>query len=262
MSIGWALTILGTVLRECWVLPTLYDYYDFVIVFSIFFNIGQWILLFIVVWGVNRLLSQRLDSSQGIVKVATLAIVGVMAALTAGYTGLNCYNTWQAMARGTSGYRYVVNYKTYYDAEKFAVAYDVLYILSVVAGGAISMALLMKLRSKGIAINDVIKRIVALTLCMVLSNIFILVVDARSLEKKYLDMDVNCAMYYLNGFFQIFSYFAIISLCKSNFWKESATQTAYNTTGYDQPAYAPVQPPPQQQFYHAGPMVVPVAARS
>lgn len=148
---AWALLILGTVLRECWVLPSMYDYYNFVITYIVFFNIGQWLLLFIQVWGVNRMLSKRLGSGQAVVKIATLAITGVMAALTAGYTGISCYNRWTIVA--SSGYSRYMDLTKMDDERKLAVAYWVLYLLSVIAGGAISGALLMQIRSKSIAIN-------------------------------------------------------------------------------------------------------------
>ncbi|KAL5374421.1 hypothetical protein DPSP01_011950 [Paraphaeosphaeria sporulosa] len=254
MSVAWALVILGTVLRECWVLPNILDYYNFAITFNILFNIGQWLLLFIQVWGVNRLLSKRLGSGQAVVKIATLAVTGVMAALTAGYIGLYSYNRWTVV----NSWRYDepsehIDRTKLDDERKLAAAYWILYLLSVVAGGAISAALLMQLRSKSIPVNDVMKRTIALILCMLLWVIFQLVTIVEDLQDRYLDVDTNTAMYYLDGFFQIFSYVAIVSLCKLNFWKDGAAQTAYNTTGYGQPAFAPMQPPQQQYAYNGQP---------
>lgn len=88
---------------------------------------------------------------------------------------------------------------------------------------------------------------------MLLWVIFQLVPIIGDLQDEYLGRDTATAMYWLNGFFQIFSYVAIVSLCKLNFWKESTVQTAYTTTGYGQPAYAPAQPPQQQYAYNGQP---------
>ncbi|KAL5384145.1 hypothetical protein PMIN06_005737 [Paraphaeosphaeria minitans] len=254
MSVAWALVILGTVLGECWVLPSAFDYYNFVITFNVFFNIGQWLLLFIQVWGVNRLLSKRLGSDQAVVKVTTLAVTGVMAVLTAGYIGLSSYNRWTVV----NGWGYDaplehIDRTKMDDERKLAAAYWILYLLSVIAGGAISAALLMQMRSKSIAVNDVTKRTIALILFMLLWVIFQLVTIVEDLEDKYFSIDTNTAMYYLDCFFQVFSYLAIVRLCKLNFWKEGAAQTAYHTMGYGQSEFAPVQPPQQQYVYSGQP---------
>lgn len=134
-------------------------YFDFVITYYVLFNIGQWLLLFIQVWGVNRLLSKRLGSLQAVVKIVTIAITGVMAALTVGYVVLFSYNRW-ALGRGrytlfrTSYYRSDPYKIQYIDVEhKLAAAYWILYLLSVLAGGAISLPLLMKMRAKSIPVS-------------------------------------------------------------------------------------------------------------
>ncbi|KAF2445490.1 hypothetical protein P171DRAFT_520267 [Karstenula rhodostoma CBS 690.94] len=251
MSVAWVLLILGTTLRECWVLPRANDYFNFMITYTVFFNVGQWLLLFIQVWGVNRFLSQRHGSGKAVVKITTLAITGVMAALTAGYTGLFCYNRWQFVA--SSDRSRLMDLSKLVDERKLAAAYWILYLLSVIAGGAISMALLLQMRSKSVAVNDVLKRTTALTLCMLLWVIFQLVPTIGDLPYKYLSRDINTAMYWLNGFFQIFSYVAIIRLFKLNFWKEGAAQTAYNNAEYGQTAYAPLQQSQQQYAYDGRP---------
>jgi hypothetical protein len=148
---GWALLLLGTTLSQCSVFDNVYDWYNFVITYTVFFNIAQWLLLFVQVWGVNRMLVQRLGSGQAVVKIVTLAITGIMAALAAGLTGLGCYNRWQ-LTSSVSYSRYR-SLHTRDDERKLGAAYWILYLLSVLAGSAISVALLLRIRSKSIAVN-------------------------------------------------------------------------------------------------------------
>jgi hypothetical protein len=89
---------------------------------------------------------------------------------------------------------------------------------------------------------------------MLLWVIFRLVPYIATLQEKYIPDDTYVALSYLDGFFQIFSYLAVVSLCKLNFWKESAVQTAYDSTTYEQPEYAPLQPPQQQYGYQQQPV--------
>lgn len=262
---AWGLVLISRTLSECYVFDNSFDVYNFAIAYGIFFNIGQWLLLFIQVWGVNRLLSQRLGSAQAMVKIITLAITGLMGVLTVALIGLTSYNNWQRMAR--DGFSRL---STLEATVKLTVAYWVLYLISVIVGGALSLVLLTKMRSKSIAVRvshssiylipdphlhyqDVMKRTIALIIFMILWVIFNLVPYAAALQEMFIGLDAEAALYYLDGFFQIFSYFAIISLCKLNFWKESATHTAYNNVGYGQPEYAPAQPPMQQYAYNGQP---------
>jgi TRAP-type C4-dicarboxylate transport system permease small subunit len=97
------------------------------------------------------MLSQLHGSGQAVVKIVTLAITGVMAALTAALMGITCYNRWQIKAY--HGYTAHVDLSKIDDESKLAAAYWILYLLSVLAGSAISVALLLQIRSKRIDIN-------------------------------------------------------------------------------------------------------------
>jgi hypothetical protein len=95
---------------------------------------------------------------------------------------------------------------------------------------------------------------------MLLWVIFQLVPVIINLQDLYLSSNMDITLSYLAGFFQIFTFLAIVSLCKLSFWKESEVQTAYNSTTYGQPEYAPMHPPQQQNYYQQQPVYSSVPA--
>jgi len=135
-------------LREC--KSSGYDsYYNLVIAYAIFFRVSNYILLVVVVWSVNILLRKRLNSGRTFYKGICLAIISVMGALTCGYIGLSSYNTWTLTAAGSEFFRRSKSA----EAIKLAVAYWILYLLSIVASGALSIVTLLSMRSKRVPIG-------------------------------------------------------------------------------------------------------------
>lgn len=90
---------------------------------------------------------------------------------------------------------------------------------------------------------------------MLLWAIFHFLPIVEVLQARYfLPAHARVAIDYLECFFQVFSYIAVISLCKLNFWKESATKTPYDSAEFGQSEYAPMQPGHAEYTYSGQPV--------
>lgn len=138
----------ATLLRECAGDSFYSPYYDMAIAFGIFFKIANYCLLVVVVWSVNMFLRERLGSGRSLFKTICLIDLGIMGGLTAGYLGLDAYNT----SANSSIYR-SFNDSLIDEQLQLAVAYWVLYLVSVLGAGAMSIVSILSMRSKGFPIG-------------------------------------------------------------------------------------------------------------
>lgn len=149
------LILLAVTLLECGVIWR--NYYDFQIAFTLFFNLANYLLLVIVVWGVNNTLVGRLNSGQSVVKVITLILSGFMGLLTAALIGLSCYISWSRTPAGSDMLESSTNFDNYIGVvlsyQRYALAYSVLYLLSVIAAGGLAIATLIRMRSRNILVG-------------------------------------------------------------------------------------------------------------
>lgn len=147
-SRGYALWIIGTVLRECGTTP-FYSYNDWALAMNIFWRLGTFFLLIVVVYGINNALREKLGSGQSFVKMFCLADLAIMGALTAGFIGLQSYNIWLSTPAGQDS----DGDTKYHEEYQLAVAYWVLYILSVVGAGVLALVTIVQLRSRSIPVG-------------------------------------------------------------------------------------------------------------
>ncbi|KAF1973419.1 hypothetical protein BU23DRAFT_138393 [Bimuria novae-zelandiae CBS 107.79] len=253
--IGNVLLVVGVTLLECNVV-FVGNYSYFQLAFNIFFGLGNYLLLVIVVWGLNTLLIGRLNSGKSVVQILTLAITGVMGVLTAAYIGLSCYMAWSRTDAGLASLESSEASDRFYSItmsyQKYAVAYWALYLLSVIAAGGLAIATITRMRSRNILTGDILIWTVALFLSMLLWVIFQLIPYAATLDpinSSNITENTWVAISYLNSIFQLFSYIFLIFLSTSRAWEHAnAVQTAYNNTASGMPVYAPVQ----QQYAYNG----------
>ena len=114
------------------------------IAINIFFNIGYWLLLFVVIYVLNIMLRRQLGGPIAIFKVICLVIVGVMLALICGYIGVTCYNAWTVSEAGLFGDLEPL----YQEAAQLGTATNVLALVSILAGGGLALMTLFSLRSR------------------------------------------------------------------------------------------------------------------
>lgn len=139
----YALSVISQVLQECDTI-TIYDYYNWQIPIVIFSFLSYWLLLFVVVYTLNAMLREHLGQFTAVFKIACLAIVGIMGALTCGLIGVVSYNRWTNTEAGLDR-----DATFFVDAEvNLRIAYWVLYLLSVLAAGALALLTIFQLRSR------------------------------------------------------------------------------------------------------------------
>ena len=98
--------------------------------------------------------------------------------------------------------------------------------------------------------QDIFIWTVGLYVSMILSVVFALIPHAANLDDSSNISPVTyTAIAYLNNFFQLFAYIALIFLSKSRSWEHANAHTAYNN-----PGYVPVQPAQQQYASNGQPI--------
>jgi hypothetical protein len=144
-SSSYILDLANSVLIECQ--TTGYStYYSISIASSIFYGLGAWGLFFVVVYQLNTMLRENLGGRTGVFRIAPLVIVGVMFAMTVGYLGLSSYNLWTETNAGYNNGSWL-----YLPQEKLQLARQVLYLLGLMASGALSMMTIFSMRSRSLS---------------------------------------------------------------------------------------------------------------
>jgi hypothetical protein len=256
-------------LRECETTP-FYSYYNWSIAFGIFFKLGRYLQLVILVWSVNMVLRERVGSGRGVYKGVCLAIVIIMGAITAGLIGLSSYNLWTVTPAGQDSFHDSLG-----DQElQLSVAYWVLYMLSVLAGGALALVSLFSMRSKQVPVGvrvsnpqnppsqsnppqNLLGWTIAVTVCMFIWSLVMLVDWAASLptSNNPISTEGEVAINYIISFFQIFAYICVLFLAKSAAWDNLAVHNPTQPNMYHNAApmpYGAPVPPPQQQYGYNG----------
>lgn len=252
--ICYALLIIGTLLRECRT-TDYYTYYDWSLASNLFIALSNYFLLVVVVWSVNMLLRERLGSGRSVYKGICLGILIVMGLLTCGWIGLSSYSIWTATPAGIDAGADSLGDQM----NQLGLAYYILFMIFVLASGAMSIATLVTMRSRKMAVGGALGWTIVLTFCMFLWNLF-LVIEYSDFQpnviRRILTIEAIVAFDYLINFFQLFSFICILFLAKSRVWDSSADQNAPQNApqnGYQngyQSGYQQGPPPPQQQAWN------------
>ena len=145
-SSTWALDLLTQTLQQCEQV-NLSSFYNLNIVITIFYGIGYWCLLVVVVWTLNSMLRERLDRKWRISQAICLAIVVFMGLFTCVHVGLQCYhlwlNTWAGLYSNKLAY---IEEQTY-----IGLAFWVLYLTSVLVSGAFALLAMQSMRPQRIS---------------------------------------------------------------------------------------------------------------
>jgi hypothetical protein len=264
---GYTLIIIGSVLRECRV-GSIYDYYNYAIAFSVFFRLSTYLLLVVVVWGVNSVLRDHLGNHPGFFKIIYGAILGVVGAIMVSYLGIQCYNLWLNTDDGQESDGDSLGF----EQERIGVAYYALYLIAVVVSGALSMMAVVSLRSrraggvrdfpnyhscfKLIVTQDLLGWIIALIFTMFIWTLFIVIELGAGLQNNFLGVNTYYAFEYIIDIFQSAAWIILLFIAKSAVFKAPVdnndpqiyNQPTYPTT-QQQPVYQQVPVPPQQQQY-------------
>ena len=142
---AYVLSFIAMLLLECRTTDPS-SYLQWVIAINIFFILGGFLLLVVAVYGVNSMLRRLHGHNPSYYNIIYAAILGVIFALTAAYIGVSSWNTW---AQWDSDYNDIDHTYLILEEAKLAVAYYTLYLIAVLAAGAIAIASLVSIRSQG-----------------------------------------------------------------------------------------------------------------
>lgn len=241
-------------------------YFGIYIATNIFYYLAYWLLLCVVVYILNTMLREHLGGMTRVYKVIYIAILGFMFALTVAQIGLSSYNLWTQTNAG-----YDANAEpVIYPAEGLRIAYIVLYLVSVLVSGALSLQAIFAMRSRrlpgGVSplytpfpcksltpTQDLLGWVIALIFAMVLWNLLSLVFAATYLQNQPLEFDASAGLSYVLNFFQALSFIFILCIAKHVAWTKAAAATTTPVTYApvdQQPTYAYTAPTGQQQYYY------------
>ncbi|KAF1848429.1 uncharacterized protein K460DRAFT_275791 [Cucurbitaria berberidis CBS 394.84] len=240
--LSYGLELIAAILQECDTINT-DRYYSLLIATNVFWYLAYWLLLFVVVYVLNTMLRERLSGVTAVYKVIYIAILGVMFAITCGQIGLTCYNLWTQTEAGYDANADLI----VHPAEQLRVAYSVLYLISVIASGALSLMTIATLRSRRHPVGDLQGWIIALIFSMVIWVLLSVVFAAAYLQDTLLTFEASAALTYISNFFQALSFIFLLGIAKHAAWNKTA-ESAAAAQGYP-PVVA------QQQYYYQQPPV-------
>ncbi|CAI6335051.1 unnamed protein product [Periconia digitata] len=275
MLFSWILTIITVVLAECGVSAYMTPLY-LSIVYSLFFRLGTFLLLCVVVWSINSMLRERLSrkGQLGIHKMVPIALLAIMGVLTAVYIGISSYLVWasgQFDSDGYDGYR-LRTQKLRLVLPKLYQAYVALYIVSLAVGYGLALHSIFALRSRvRTPVSDLILWTSIIFATLILSSIFDISGYSTSMRFNVSQVTGD-ALYYVENLFQILGFAAILFLAKCRSW-ELATiggtdvnvtsdmgQYPYDAAQQQQGYYPQTYQTTQHSGYNQAPNEMPAAA--
>lgn len=141
-------SVVASVLLQCRQ-TDFYSVYSWNIATTVFYNLSYTLLLFVVVYTLNMMLRQQLGHVSKILKIALLVIVVFMGAITCVRIGLRSYYNWTFMQGLNSSWSSrAARVQFMLAVQRFSMAWDALYLLSVLAAGALALMTIVQLRSR------------------------------------------------------------------------------------------------------------------
>ncbi|KAF2876584.1 hypothetical protein BDV95DRAFT_230963 [Massariosphaeria phaeospora] len=249
--LAYTLLIIAIVLLECGTTPSR-TYYHWAITFTVFFRLATFLLLVVFASVMNTVLRERLGYGSKIFNIAQGVVLGFMAIVMGAYVGLQCYNlSFNFRSSGRSSRSPLLNY----EQERLALAYWMLYLLSVLASGAFAIVTLVSMRSKRIPTGHLIGWVTAVTLSMFIWVLLTVIQAGAAVDPRSagLGRQTYFAFEYIVDAFQTLSWIFLLCLAKSKALFGSPMDTTnhpvqYNST-YLQPQQPYIAPPPLQQQY-------------
>ncbi|KAF2183912.1 hypothetical protein K469DRAFT_751291 [Zopfia rhizophila CBS 207.26] len=246
--LGYALVIIATVVTECEITNMLNNGG---LAVEIFFSLAEFLLLCLVLYGVNTELRKLVGSKPSFLNIICGVVLGIMFVLTAAYISFFSYNTISLVSSD----------QLISSQQKLAAAYYVLFLLSVFLGSVGIIISIVQIRSKEVNSAGLVGWIIVLIVSMNIWVLFILVIVAASMNGQYwgspfMDSGVKEAFAYIIDGGQALSFIAILFIAKSYAFAQipfggDPQQQMYNNLTYpqpQQPVYNQVPVPQQQQY--------------
>ncbi|WQF87721.1 hypothetical protein CDEST_12735 [Colletotrichum destructivum] len=230
--IGFACHWISLLFRECDV-GSYYDFYYWKIAVNVLIGIGNWFLLFVIVWTLNTMLQEHLGYRMTSCKVVCIVILAVTGMLTCARIGLGSYDLWILAEYWESSY----------DAyPKLNVAYWGFYLLSTVTSGIFSLITAIPLNSRLLLGSRLLGWIVTLLISNVIYVLLITVLCLLDLMASIDSWITWTVVGYTADFFRALTCLLFIFVAHNLAWSKE-TSTGTNTTAtvtHHQPMYESV----------------------
>jgi len=227
---GYVLELTATVLLECDAVD-LSTADSIAIVFNMYYYLAYWALLVVVVYTLNIMLREHLDTASAITKRTLLTIINAMFAVTAAQIAMTSYNLWVARHHGTPS---VIGLP----AEHLRTAWTVLYLASVLAAGTIAIRSIFAMRSSQqpeqvlhpkhshrpiLLLNQeqtLLPWVLALFFSLTIWSIIGVVFAASYLDDNVniITFATNAAFMYVMAFFQALSFILLLRIASHRAW--------------------------------------------
>ncbi|KAK1958806.1 hypothetical protein LY78DRAFT_725633 [Colletotrichum sublineola] len=221
--IGYACLWISVLLQECKV-GSYYDFYYWAIAVNILIGIGNWLLLFVIVWTLNTMLQEHLGYRMNVCKVICKVILAVTGMLTCARIGLSSYNLWTIPE-----YWFPSELEILYDGYlKLNVAYWGFYLLSTITSGVFSLITIISLKSRRFISSRLLGWIVTLLISNVIWVLLIMVLCSSDITASIDSWTTRTVVGYPADFFQALSCLLFIFIAKDSAWSME-TSTGTNT---------------------------------
>jgi hypothetical protein len=232
--ITYALDVLTQTLQQCGQ-ANLSSFYSLQIVITIFYGMGYWSLLVVVVWTLTSMLRERLDRKWKLSRAICLATVVFMGLFTCVNIGLQCYNLWL----NTMGGLYSRQPALFEEQLRVGLAYWVLYLASILVAGALVLLAMQPVRSKH-ASGGALQGCITLMFALLSVWCLITIIEyARQITGEAWELTVSATLAWVSGVCLILSMLLIIVIARNAAWNRHDQHQVeqYATGPYGQPEY-------------------------
>ncbi|KAF6791646.1 hypothetical protein CSOJ01_14331 [Colletotrichum sojae] len=247
LVVAFCFSWISRLLQECQVGSHDGVYY-WQIAIDIFSGVGNWLLLFVVVWTLNKILREHLGYHSTVSTIIFMALLVFMGLLTAARIVLGSYNSWAYTIISPDSYTSML----WEAAEKLCIVYWVFYLSSTIVSLSFSLSAIASMKSKhldgavshsyfdGDAKTDLLQRllgwVIGLLITMVLWIIFVIVSVASDLT-GFIDSWITAVVVsYVGNLLQTFTFVVLFIIAKKADWSHDAHDDQ------DTPSYLAAQP--------------------
>lgn len=221
------------------------------IAIDIFSGVGNWLLLFVVVWTLNKILRDHLGYHSTISKVIFMALLVFMGLLTSARIVLGSYNSWAYTVYLSDSYTSML----YEAADKLGIVYWAFYLSSTIVSLSFSLSTVCSMKSKHLAgavrytrapktyrdrTTNLIQRllgwVIALLISMIVWIIFSIVSLASTLTGFIDNWITAVVVLYVGYLLQAFVFVVIFLIARKADWSHHADHDQ------ETPSYLGAQP--------------------
>ncbi|KAF2625179.1 hypothetical protein BU25DRAFT_412980 [Macroventuria anomochaeta] len=218
MFIQQALNFLSYTLRACDEMNDMESLYDWNIASLVFYGLETFLFLFVVIYTLNIMLRKQLGHNPSALKIAFGLDLFVLGGLLLSYVVLLCYTYWRAgrfYRTRLSGFSFNYIASTY-----VCLAFDAVYMISILASGVLSLLAARSLKKKHVASGSLMVWISVLILSLfVYTLLSIIQISSQLSYGLYFGEASYTVMYWITSFCRGLAFITIIFIARNPVWR-------------------------------------------